>query len=618
MKNNRKWSDKFKKEVVDAYLSQELTPNEIAEKYGIKKPTIYKFLSDLGKKPHRPLLQRGKHKLTLQERLQAVEAYLKSGLSQKDFSKTWGVSEITINRWHSLYQKHGPKGLEGEAFYESHAKHEKKRGPKGISKELKKKIKETKIENPPFGLRKIKNFLHRFNGLKVSTATIRKTLTEENIPPNPIIRKKKRSSDKVRHFERARPMQLWQTDITSFVLTRHSQRVYLTVFMDDCSRYIVAWNLQQRQTSEFVIETLLSGVQKFGKPEEVLSDQGRQYFAWRGKSEFKKILDREGIRHVVARSHHPQTVGKCERFWETIGQEFWDRVKPQELNDARSRIEKYINHYNHFRPHQGLDGMVPADRFFGLESEIRKTLEETIQKNSLRLALDEAPRNPVFLIGQIGNQSVSLHGESGRLVIQTPEGSVREMDYGTFGSQERRDARASSRDNNQEKRQKEELSDQDARATSSTGENSLAIGQRGGQEESSGAGDWPDGSLDGKEFQGRSGEEVEYSATEDLATFSTSDIGNVGGTFDTAEDSNEGRDDEARRRCENIEEENFRTREDSRNARQVDNGIEDDAWMPRSSSSHGGEGCQDQEDTTKDSGTPWERCWEKKSKNEGT
>ena len=89
-------------------------------------------------------------------------------------------------------------------------------------------------------------------------------------------------------------MQLWQTDITSLSLARHSQKVYLTVFMDDYSRYVVSWQLALQQTKEFVMETLLSGIQRFGKPEEVLTDQGRQYFSWRGKSDFRKLLNQAG------------------------------------------------------------------------------------------------------------------------------------------------------------------------------------------------------------------------------------------------------------------------------------------------------------------------------------
>jgi transposase InsO family protein len=77
----------------------------------------------------------------------------------------------------------------------------------------------------------------------------------------------------VRRFERARPGELWQSDITSFLLTRHRQRVYLTVFLDDHSRYIVSHSLRTRQTSDLVTETLLDGIARFGKPKEVLTDQ---------------------------------------------------------------------------------------------------------------------------------------------------------------------------------------------------------------------------------------------------------------------------------------------------------------------------------------------------------
>ena len=299
---------------------------------------------------------------------------------------------------------------------------------------MRKRIAEVKRENPNFGLKSVRNFLWRFGGVKVSTGTVRKTLKEENLPnAQPIRRRKPKRHKKVRRFERARPMQLWQSDITSYVLTRHGQRVYLTVFMDDCSRYVVAWGLALQQRGDLVMEALQDGIQRFGKPEEVLTDQGRQYYSWRGRSDFQKLLKKQGIEHIVSRTHHPQTLGKCERFWETVAEEFWDRVRPQELNDAKERFKHFIAHYNHFRPHQGIDGVTPADRFFSLESAVRKALEATFAQNELLVALGEAPRAPVFLVGQIGDQHLSLHGEAGRLVLQTPDGRTQTLESQNFG-----------------------------------------------------------------------------------------------------------------------------------------------------------------------------------------
>ena len=49
--------------------------------------------------------------------------------------------------------------------------------------------------------------------------------------------------DKVRRFERARPNQLWQSDLFTFVLKRQNRRVHLCAFMDDHSRFIVGYGL---------------------------------------------------------------------------------------------------------------------------------------------------------------------------------------------------------------------------------------------------------------------------------------------------------------------------------------------------------------------------------------
>lgn len=532
-----------------------------------------------------------------EDRRRAIETYLKSGMTRKDFAKTWGIGLQSLILWHRSYEKHGPQGLENNILSNAEAK----RGPKGISEPLKNEIVEVRKENPSFGLRKIKDFLGRFKGVKVSTGTINKTIKENNLGSESETKKKSRKPPQVRRFERAKPMQLWQSDITSYVLTRHSQRVYLTVFIDDNSRYIVSWNLQMRQTNELVLDALLDGVQRFGKPEEVLTDQGRQYFAWRGKSDFQKLLDKEGIKHVVARSHHPQTLGKCERFWRTVMEELWDRAKPQELTEARERIGHFIAHYNHFRPHQGLDGMTPADRFFGIESEVRKVIEETISKNELRLALSETPRSPVFLIGQIDGKPLSMHGERGSIVINTPDGGTQKVNYENLGhgkgkindayqgqaSQDRavqaeydkaNDEGVASRD--QSRRRDRETSSQEttrsseesqgAVETGASGENAVVDRNHGTEETCPSDRSVNNGILDGTNNEGRCRIEVGSVAIESMATVATSDFGNARRPSGSAEDEGQRDDNEQRRRSEIFKEENSRAGESDSNARSLD------------------------------------------------
>jgi len=314
-----------------------------------------------------------------------------------------------------IYNEKGPKGLERKP----HAA----KGKMRIAKAVREEIVHVKRVFPTFGLKRLRDHLFRFRGVKVSTGSIGKTLKEAKVPPTPTPKKRRKVKKKVRRFERAKPGALWQSDITSYVLTRHGARAYLTVFLDDHSRYVVSFALALHQKQELVMEALLLGIDRFGKPVEVLTDQGRQYVSWRGRSFFQKYLEKQGIHHVVSRSHHPQTLGKCERLWKTINEEYWSRARPQEIGEARDGLTHFFAHYNHHRPHQGIGGMVPADRFFGVESDVRKALEARLSENELRLALGEQPRRGVYLVGQIGGQAVSMHGERGRLVIQGPEGN---------------------------------------------------------------------------------------------------------------------------------------------------------------------------------------------------
>ena len=416
---SKRYPPEVKQAILKAYVSWKGSQETFCKSKGISVATLWNW--------EKTAKTRVKRKIpSPDERRTAVEKFLKSKMRPEHFSKIWGVHPKALMRWVKAYEEGGPQGLEGKVG--------RKRGKKPIDPVLRKHIIAVKKEYPFYGTRKVAAFLARFSGLKVSTPMIRTIVAEENLPSEPAKARRWEKVPLVRTFERAKPGEMWQSDITSFLLTRHSLRVYLVVFMDDHSRYVVAWKLAVRQTGDFVQECLLEGVQKFGRPIEVLTDQGRQYFAWHGKSQFQYLLHKLGIKHVVSRAHHPETLGKCERFWETVGNEFWSRACPQELSEAQEKIGHFIKHYNHFRPHQGIGNATPADRFFGVEAQVRDAIEGNMGKNQLALALQEQPRQPVFLVGQIGDQAISLHGEKGKLVLQTQDGKRQEVAFENFGT----------------------------------------------------------------------------------------------------------------------------------------------------------------------------------------
>lgn len=462
------------------------------------------------------------------ERKKTVETYLSSGMSQDAFSKTWGISGATLGNWIRRYEEGGSDGL----MNKSHKDNDKRRGSR-IPRAVQEEILKLKKQEPSFGLKKIKHWLYRFRGVKVSAGSIRKTVTSEGLELAKKPRKRKRSSERVRRFERARPMQLWQSDITQFTAGQSFMRVYLTVFMDDHSRYVVGWRLASRQTADLVIDAFRDAELRFGKPEEVLTDQGRQYFAWRGKSELEKLLEKEGIKHVVSRAHHPQTLGKCERFWETVSNEFWTRAKPQDLEEAKVRLKYFIDHYNHQRPHQGLDGQTPADRFFGVAEEVRAAIEKTVEANSLAMALGDLPTPPAFLIGQVGDQRIAFHGKSGGFYL-THE-TLGERDGKSNGEESK--SESGSETGSCEGTQKTEHNESQSfeSVSGNPDEGVVGEGDAGGAAKSSGESSGDTGILDGTVEASRSAYEAADEADKVLANDPASDCGVNGGFTDSAQ-----------------------------------------------------------------------------------
>jgi hypothetical protein len=89
-----------------------------------------------------------------------------------------------------------------------------------------------------------------------------------------------------------------------------------------------------------------------------------------------------------------------------------------DLADARQRIGLWIDYYNLQRPHQGIEGLVPADRFFSAAPEVLKTLKERVAQNARQLARSGIAKKPFYLTGQVEGQPFSVHREGDRVILQ--------------------------------------------------------------------------------------------------------------------------------------------------------------------------------------------------------
>lgn len=353
-------------------------------------------------------------------RLRLVKGYLEEQYPLSLLHKESGAAPGTIYAWVRRYRSLGEAGLQNRP---------RKRNAKRLPGPVVEKILSLKKENRLFGSLRISQLLRRVFWLKASPEAVRHTLKAEGLllkPPSP----RKKNVDKPRFFERATPNQMWQSDIFMFRLG--GQNAYLIGFIDDYSRYIVGLELFRSQTGESVLEVLRRAFGEYGIPKEMLTDNGRQYASWRGNTRFQGELRKEKIHHIRSQPHHPMTLGKIERFWASIYEEFLVRAQFSSFEEARERIAKWVKYYNHRRPHQGIGGLCPADRFFEVAAQLRKTIEQGIEENILEMALRGKPKAPFYMVGRMDGQSVVLRAEKGKLRLRVEDeenGHEQEITY---------------------------------------------------------------------------------------------------------------------------------------------------------------------------------------------
>lgn len=351
---------------------------------------------------------------SVEEKMRILKEYeaAQGTITMDRFCKWWGISIGGLKKWQEQYN------AEGEAGLEARPRHRPKTE---IAEAIKEKVIEYKQNNPRAGGKRISDYFRRHKFWKISAEAVRQIMKSDErtaglmmIPHRP----KDINKRPVIRFERSRPRQLYQMDIMTWML-KGLYRVYIIACLDDHSRFIVSWGLFRRQTGGHVVDVLRGALERYDYPEEILTDNGRQFYVWRGKSEFQKFVIKSGIKHIRSRPYHPATLGKIESFWRNLYQELLSQKAISSFEEAEAKLKEWIDYYNFKRPHQGIAGLVPADRFFGVEKPVQETMIQgaNIVKDSLVLNPKEV-KEPMYLIGRIGGKELRIIAKEGSVVVE--------------------------------------------------------------------------------------------------------------------------------------------------------------------------------------------------------
>lgn len=161
--------------------------------------------------------------------------------------------------------------------------------------------------------------------------------------------KNKGKRKKYIRWQRKHPNSLWQIDHTD---EQNLFNCYTLSVLDDASRYSLALVKLNSVTTLVVTHILDELIKKFGKPTQILSDNGSAYGLKSTHSKFDRWCKRRGIKHIRTKVHSPTTNGKVERLFKTMD---------EELKFCNNDLELFRMRYNHFRPHSSLENKAPGE-----------------------------------------------------------------------------------------------------------------------------------------------------------------------------------------------------------------------------------------------------------------
>lgn len=251
-----------------------------------------------------------------------------------------------------------------------------------LPEELQRLIIQYRTENPDAGFKRIEDRLKGEHLVVVSRKQIRHVLKIHDLLKghDSSFDRPDKAAKGTRRFEASYAGEMYQMDVTYVYLTGIPV-LYLVVIIDDHSRFCVAAELCHDQKGESLIGVLHNCCIRHGKPRKLLTDQGSGFYSWSAQQTlFQQYLDDQKIEHIVSNPHSPQSQGKVERLNQTIKRECLGRVRFNSYSEAVQGIADYIRGYNFGRPHQGIGGFRPTDRFHGVIGERSRIEAELVSK----------------------------------------------------------------------------------------------------------------------------------------------------------------------------------------------------------------------------------------------
>ena len=299
------------------------------------------------------------------------ELYHNRGLTIEKLAEYYSISGRTVYRWLRRARQTDNTGCK--------TKRKKNMRRQKYPQEIYMRVIELKEEIPQRSAPMIIRLLQtEFNSIPC-LSTIQKFLQNQGL-----VYKKRKQQQGYKSFQRTKPNDLWQVDIAGVQTVGHLKQVYLIALIDDCSRFIVGAEYFRTQKGVNVLKVIRDAVLSHGRPNEILADNGTQFKNVLGElgTKYTKLLEMLGIKPIFARSYHPETKGKIERWFGTVVHMFLPEARvviamnpKYSLKDFNLKFKNWVEWYNTKKPHWSLPHKTTPDKlYFELPNRVFRPL----------------------------------------------------------------------------------------------------------------------------------------------------------------------------------------------------------------------------------------------------
>ncbi len=261
-----------------------------------------------------------------------------------------------------------------------------------VSNELKKQG----ILVSPGGVRSVwlrynlETFQKRLKALETKMAQEQMILTEDQLKA---LEKAKEEKEAHGEIETEHPGYLLSQDTYYVGTIKGVGRIYQQTVIDTYSK-VAFVKLYDRKNALVAADILNDKVipwfeEQEVRPLRVLTDRGTEYCGAREHHEYELYLAIEDIDHSRTKARHPQTNGICERFHQTIQNEFYCIAFRKKLfkniDDLQADVDNWITEYNNDRTHTGkyCFGKTPLQTFLESKHLAQEKMLDKLQLTDL-------------------------------------------------------------------------------------------------------------------------------------------------------------------------------------------------------------------------------------------